>query len=337
MSDIFISYAREDRTCAESVAKALGEKGWSVWYDLRLEAGEVWDEVIASKIEDAKIVLVLWSPASIKSRWVKNEARFAAGQGKLVPVLIRSAQIPLEFTHLQAQDLTAWRGDPSQKVLAKLADILARRLGPMPSGIVGSEKRSLVWNYRPWLLSAALMAFGAAGSGFFLLFGNHQSESGSESTKLPNDGSGAHQRMVISQTEGESDSTNTLKDESGAHRRTVIAVPGDKTLAEWTPGCLYEVRAEKQANGTLRACFDFDPNECFISAGIMQGTDILKSGMPVFVTLGAARDRWAAGTLSRISDGRYYVQLRTVLECAKGGKPGIWVGADGVVALREGD
>ncbi len=164
-----------------------------------------------------------------------------------------------------------------------------------------------------------------------------QTERGSDSTKALKDESGAHRRTVVSQTESGSDSTKALKDESGAHRRTVITVPGDKTIAEWTPGCLYEVRAEKQGNDTLRACFDFDPNECFIATGIMQATEILKSGTPVFVTLSAARDRWAAGTLSRISDGRYYVQLRTGLECAKGGKPGLWVGADGLVAPVEGD
>ena len=47
----------------------------------------------------------------------------------------------------------------------------------------------------------------------------------------------------------------------------VITIPVDRTLAEWTPGCLYEVQAEKQSNGTLWTCSTFDPNECFI-AGI---------------------------------------------------------------------
>ena len=321
---------------AESLAMALAEKGWSVWWDRRLEAGEVWDEVIASNLENARIVLVLWSPTSIKSRWVKNEAQFADEKGKLVPVLIRSAPIPLGFRHLQTEDLSAWRGDASDAALLRLIDSLARRLGPVHVNTVLPEPGT-GFSSRLWRLSAALLALTGVGSGLFMLFSNQQTESGSDSTKALKDESGAHQRTVISQTERGSDSTKALKDESGAHRRTVITVPGDKTIAEWTPGCLYEVRAEKQGNDTLRACFDFDPNECFIATGIMQATEILKSGTPVFVTLSAARDRWAAGTLSRISDGRYYVQLRTGLECAKGGKPGLWVGADGLVAPVEGD
>jgi TIR domain len=130
LSDIFLSYAREDRDFAEHLAKALEDSGWSVWWDRRLEAGEVWDEVIASNIEVAKIVLVLWSPTSIKSRWVKNEARFADEKGKLVPVLVRSTPIPLEFRHRQTEDLTAWRRDPRHTAFRRLADTLATRLGP---------------------------------------------------------------------------------------------------------------------------------------------------------------------------------------------------------------
>jgi hypothetical protein len=35
MSDIFISYASEDRSKAEPLAKALEEQGWSVFWDRR--------------------------------------------------------------------------------------------------------------------------------------------------------------------------------------------------------------------------------------------------------------------------------------------------------------
>jgi len=168
-----------------------------------------------------------------------------------------------------------------------------------------------------------------------MLLGNHQTESGSDSMKALKDESSAH-RMV----ESGSDGMKALKNESGAHQRIVIAIPGDKTLAEWTPGCLYEVRAEKRGDGALRTCFGFDPNECFIAAGMKQrtaGDDKLKSGAPVFVSLSPARDDWAAVTLSAVTGDRYYVQLDTGLECAKGGKPGLWVGADGVIASEKLD
>jgi hypothetical protein len=102
----------------------------------------------------------------------------------------------------------------------------------------------------------------------------------------------------------------------------------------------HEVYADKQGDGALRTCYRFDPIECFLAAGTMQrtvGDDKLKSGAPVFVSLSPARDRWAAGTLSAVTGDRYYVQLDTGLECAKGGKPGLWVGAGGVIASENAD
>jgi hypothetical protein len=100
------------------------------------------------------------------------------------------------------------------------------------------------------------LAFSAAGGSFFLLFGNHQTNSGSGIEKAPQDESdpyqhviasqtesgskstkalkeiGPYQPEVISQTGGGSDGTKALKDQSGTHQRMVIAVPGDKTVAE---------------------------------------------------------------------------------------------------------
>jgi hypothetical protein len=53
MSDIFISYAREDRETAQRLAETLKAHGWSVWWDTRLKAGEVWDEVIGRELAAA--------------------------------------------------------------------------------------------------------------------------------------------------------------------------------------------------------------------------------------------------------------------------------------------
>jgi hypothetical protein len=46
MSDIFISYARQDRPRAEAIAKALEDHGWSVWWDWNIPAGETSRQVI---------------------------------------------------------------------------------------------------------------------------------------------------------------------------------------------------------------------------------------------------------------------------------------------------
>jgi len=50
MADIFISYAREDRTHAEAIAGALKAQGWSVWWDRQIRAGGNINEVIGREL-----------------------------------------------------------------------------------------------------------------------------------------------------------------------------------------------------------------------------------------------------------------------------------------------
>ena len=124
MSDIFISYSKKDRRRAEQLANALEAQGWSVWWDTRLKGGEIWDEVIEGVLDSARAVVVLWSRSSIKSRWVKREARYADKRQILVPAFIESVELPLEFSDVQAEDLTRWRGGASHPGFVSLRTAL---------------------------------------------------------------------------------------------------------------------------------------------------------------------------------------------------------------------
>ena len=73
MADIFISYARRDRARAKGVAEVLERRGHTTWWDTRLRAGEIWDEVIERELKACRCVVVLWSTASVRSRWVRKE------------------------------------------------------------------------------------------------------------------------------------------------------------------------------------------------------------------------------------------------------------------------
>ena len=74
MADIFISYAKEDRERVKLLANALEIKGWSVFWDRTIPTGQKWREVIGEALENARVVIVAWSKASTKSRWVQEEA-----------------------------------------------------------------------------------------------------------------------------------------------------------------------------------------------------------------------------------------------------------------------
>jgi hypothetical protein len=111
MSDIFISYAREDRPRAEAIARALEEHGWSVWWDRDIRAGKNIASVIEEEIGKARCVVVLWSATSVRRDWVNDEAREGNERGILVPVLIENVRPPLGFRSMHAADLTGWERD----------------------------------------------------------------------------------------------------------------------------------------------------------------------------------------------------------------------------------
>jgi len=67
MADVFLSYSKADRALAQSVVRELESLGFSVWWDDRLTPNESWDRLIEDEIEDAKVVLVLWTATSVRS------------------------------------------------------------------------------------------------------------------------------------------------------------------------------------------------------------------------------------------------------------------------------
>jgi hypothetical protein len=111
MSDIFVSYASEDRQRVEPLVSALERQGWSVWWDHSIAAGQRWDHVIEDELKAAKCVLVVWTERSVRSEWVINEAADARQRGLLVPVCLDDVAVPLEFKRVQTASLVGWPGD----------------------------------------------------------------------------------------------------------------------------------------------------------------------------------------------------------------------------------
>jgi hypothetical protein len=95
-------------------ADGLAADGFSVWWDASLHSGETFDEVIEQRLRDAKAVIVLWSPRSVASRWVRAEATLADRRNKLVPAIIEACDRPIIFELTHAADLTDWKGDTNE-------------------------------------------------------------------------------------------------------------------------------------------------------------------------------------------------------------------------------
>ncbi|MEE9286743.1 MAG: toll/interleukin-1 receptor domain-containing protein, partial [Gammaproteobacteria bacterium] len=141
MSDIFISYAREDRDRAEAIAQALEKLGSTVWFDKKIAPGGKYDEVIQGALDDAKCVIVLWSKASVESDWVKEEADKGKERDRLVPVLIDDVEVPLGFGRLHTANLVHWRGGRTHDEFKELSRSVAQKLG----GELDSRRMELVW------------------------------------------------------------------------------------------------------------------------------------------------------------------------------------------------
>jgi hypothetical protein len=127
-TDIFISYSRSDRTVARHLAQRFEEEGLSVWWDAALHPGETFDEVIERNLRAACSVVVLWSPRSVNSRWVRAEATLADRLNKLAPVIIEDCERPIIFQLTQTTDLTEWNGDRDDPVWRRLIDDLRRNI-----------------------------------------------------------------------------------------------------------------------------------------------------------------------------------------------------------------
>jgi hypothetical protein len=96
-NDVFISYAKDDRSYAQEFADWLLSFGFNVWWDRELLAGQDYPLELERIIQNSRCVVVLWSENSIKSRWVYEEAELATNARKLVPALvdIDAGKIPL--------------------------------------------------------------------------------------------------------------------------------------------------------------------------------------------------------------------------------------------------
>jgi adenylate cyclase len=136
MADIFVSYSRVDKARVAPVVAALEVQGWSVWWDPEITPGDEFDALISAELESARAVVVIWSPASVESRWVKGEAREAADRGVLVPVRFEHARLPLDVRAIHTIDLDDWGGNGDsaafRALCAALEAKLKRSLGKAP-------------------------------------------------------------------------------------------------------------------------------------------------------------------------------------------------------------
>jgi len=107
--DVFLSYAREDLSTVKALVSEIEAEGLTVFWDRHIPLGQQWSDVLDQALREARVVVVVWSTASVKSTWVKAEATEAMALGRLVPLRIDNATIPMPFGQVQTADVSPER------------------------------------------------------------------------------------------------------------------------------------------------------------------------------------------------------------------------------------
>lgn len=91
---VFISHAYADQALAHKVSKALKKSGLDVWDGTEILPGENWAEKVGKALQESQAMVVLLTPASLRSDNVKYEIGYALGEKdysrRIIPVLATS-------------------------------------------------------------------------------------------------------------------------------------------------------------------------------------------------------------------------------------------------------
>jgi tetratricopeptide (TPR) repeat protein len=94
--DVFISHASKDAALAMRIENYLEENGLTVWLDhSEIRLGVLLRKELETAIKYSQVLILLWSEASAKSRWVKAEVLTAFHRNKFILAIARdSAPLP---------------------------------------------------------------------------------------------------------------------------------------------------------------------------------------------------------------------------------------------------
>jgi adenylate cyclase len=129
VSRVFLSYARDDVDAARVLADHIAGAGHDVWWDRHLHGGSRFVSEIDKALKDAEAVVVLWTPASVESAWVQDEAAEGRDSGRLVPVAIGPVKPPLGFRQFHTVAIGELNGNVPGDGIDELLSAIARTCG----------------------------------------------------------------------------------------------------------------------------------------------------------------------------------------------------------------
>jgi hypothetical protein len=123
MSYAFISHAEEDRESTVRLCDLLKASSISSWVSFRdIPAGAEWSREIERALRSSNAVIVLATPFSTQSSYVRAEVEYALyEQRTVVPVTLGNVTLPLRWNALQR---IPWDQTPDDQLVTKIRSAL---------------------------------------------------------------------------------------------------------------------------------------------------------------------------------------------------------------------
>ena len=137
MRSVFISYDRESRALAETLAKDIGMLGRAVWFDEELSGGQRWWDRILEQIRGCDVFVSVLTPRSLDSTACRREYEYAAALGKpVLPVVVAEGistnLLPPPLALIQFVDYRSRGPDAALRLAGALAALPPTRPLPDP-------------------------------------------------------------------------------------------------------------------------------------------------------------------------------------------------------------
>lgn len=130
--DVFLSYAREDRSYADLLRGYLLARDRSVWSDDELQPGADRDEELTRSLEASGTVILIVSPAFLRSQWCLYEAGVALAkqrknEGRVIPIVVGAVDLDGLPVSLRRAGLVDARSGDERRLLRDVEALLAER------------------------------------------------------------------------------------------------------------------------------------------------------------------------------------------------------------------
>lgn len=138
MSDVVVSFGRDDRGRAAKLVALLEANGYECWWRGALPDGPISEGDVRKAVQQGRVCLVLWSGSASQSDWVAKEISWAPYGSLRVALLSSTVQEPPPGDDAKPVQMYGWDGnDPKHDGVVRLLQAVAgwqKQLSPQGDG-----------------------------------------------------------------------------------------------------------------------------------------------------------------------------------------------------------